>query len=144
MIRGLGVGLLVLLVVIAAGFVAQRLFGSDSDHRMSEAQEAIAALPYRISMEEVSDGVLVGTAFGHLGVVVRFVVDDGEKGHAGDMPPHLVGPNWSSSEAGAYGVSKSGYGPRTDSKVQREEHANIGVVIDEALCRKSTGHACPP
>jgi hypothetical protein len=107
----------VILVVIAAGFIAQRLFGSDSEHWTSEAEEAIEALPYGVSMSEVSSGVLAGTIQGHLGVVVHFTVNES-------------------------GASESGE-PQTESKAQRQERADIGAAIEEALCRKSIGNVCP-
>ncbi len=141
--RALAGGVLVVLAVIVAGFVAQRLFGSDSDQAISEAEEAINALPYRISMDEVSEGVLIGTAYGHRGTAVRFVVTDGKPGRDEDIPPHLVGPRWSSSEAGKYGVSTSPYG-RGASHAERVEKADVSVAIEEALCRKSIGEACGP
>jgi hypothetical protein len=118
MIRAGGAGALVILGVIAAGFVAQRLFGSDADHWKSEAEEAIEALPYGVSISEASDGVLAGTIQGHLGVVVHFTVDES-------------------------GASEGPGGSPTDSKAQRQERADIDAAIDKALCRRSIGEGCP-
>jgi hypothetical protein len=144
MIRGAAATVGVVLVVIAAGFVAQRLFGSsDSDQFMKEAQEAINALPYRSTMDEVSEGVLVGTAYGHDGIAVRFVVTDEKPGRGEDIPPRLIGPNWSSAESGKYGVSTSPYGTGA-SHAERVEKVDVSSAIEEALCRKSIGEACPP
>ncbi|HXF32738.1 MAG TPA: hypothetical protein VN522_14585 [Solirubrobacterales bacterium] len=119
MTRALTSGVLVLLAVFAAGFIAQRLFGSDSDPWTSEAREAIEALPYGVSMSEGSNGILTGTIQGHLGVVVDFTVNES-------------------------GASESPGGSRTDSRAQRQERADIGTAIEEALCRKSIGKGCPP
>ncbi len=119
MIKGLAGGAVIILAVVAAGFVAQRLFGSDSDGWKGEAEEAIESLPYGVSIEEGSEGALAGTIQGHLGVVVHFTVNES-------------------------GASESPGGPRADSKAQRQERADIGVAIEEALCRKSIGTGCPP
>ena len=119
MSRALGIGVLVIVAVIAAGFVAQRLFGSNSDRWTSEAEAAVEALPYGVSMSEVSDGVLAGTIQGHLGVVVDFTVDES-------------------------GASERPGGSPTDSEAQRQERSEIAVALDEALCRKSIGAGCPP
>ena len=117
--RWLGGSVLILVAVIAAGFIAQRLFGSDSDGWKSEAEAAIESLPYGVSMEEGSEGVLVGTVQGHLGVVVRFTVNES-------------------------GASEDPSGHPTDSKAQREERRDIGAAIDRALCGKSIGEGCSP
>jgi hypothetical protein len=117
MIRGLGIGVGVILAVIAAGFIAQRLFGSHSDHWKSEAEGAIEALPYGVAIDEGSGGLLVGTIQGHLGVVVHFTVE----------------------QSGA-AIGRSG--SQGESETQREERHNIVVAIKEALCQKSIGQAC--
>jgi len=118
MIKGLAGGALMILAVIAGGFVARRLFGSDPDGCKGEAEEAIESLPYGVSIEEGSEGVLAGTIQGHLGVVVRFTVTKS-------------------------GASESPGGTQGDSKAQRQERADIGVAIEEALCRRSIGTGCP-
>lgn len=76
-------------------------------------------MPYGVSMSEASEGVLAGTIPGRLGVVVHFTVNKS-------------------------GASESPGRPQTESKAQRQERADIGVAIEEALCRKSNGKVCPP
>lgn len=87
--RSLGVGVLVLLAVIAAGFVAERIFGPGADP-MSEATEAIEDVPYRVAIREASEGVLVGTARGHHGAAVHFAVSEQAPSEPSDIPPRLI------------------------------------------------------
>jgi hypothetical protein len=118
MIRGLGIGVGVILAVIAAGFIARRLFGGDSKDWTAEAEEAIVALPYGVSMEESSGNAVGGTIQAHLGVVVHFTVTES-------------------------GATESPAGSPTDSAAQRQEREEVAVAIEEALCRKSIGESCP-
>jgi hypothetical protein len=91
MSRGLAGGILVILAVVAAGFIAQRLFGSGPDS-MAEAREAVESLPYRVSTHAASEDVLVGTAHGHFDAVVHFAIVAGEdEPHPpAGVPPHLI------------------------------------------------------
>jgi hypothetical protein len=76
-LRILARGALVILAVVVAAFIAQRLFGSGPDS-MAEAREAVESLPYRVSTHVVSGDVLVGTALGHFGAVVHFAITASE------------------------------------------------------------------
>lgn len=141
MIRVLGGGVLVILVVIAAGFIAQRIFGSGTDP-MHEAQEAIDALPYGISMRETSEGVLVGTIQGHLGVAVHFAVADSLD--ARGIPSRLRRIDPEPIGGGGFWIwEDSAGGPRGQTENEVRERTTIAVSIEEALCRKTTGDACP-
>jgi len=141
-VRYLGVGVLTILAVIAAGFVAERIFGPNSDP-MGEATEAIEGLPYRVSMREASEGVLVGTARGHLDAVVHFAVAEGEGEPPRDIPPRLINLDKNVMAAGGFTVWDDSEAPHPgEPAAERNERMNISVGIQEALCRKETGEAC--
>lgn len=133
MIRGFGIGALVILAVIAAGFVGQRLFGSHEDHPMSEAQEAIGTLAFPAAAGEISEGVLVGSLRGR-NQIVHIVVSDspttpevvaGARGWA-TAPAH-AGPFW------IWDDSQSDRWPQT--KVAREARADLIAELEQALRR---------
>ncbi|HEX3362166.1 MAG TPA: hypothetical protein VHS74_14320 [Solirubrobacterales bacterium] len=145
MIKGLAGGALVILAVVAAGFIGQRLFGSGPDS-MAEAREAFESLPYGVSTHSVSDDVLVGTARGHLGDVVHFAVAAGEgwpRPPAG-VPPRLIRLDKNVMGGGGFTAWEDGEAPhRGESRPMWEERSEIATAIEEALCRMATGEACP-
>jgi len=133
MIRALGIGALIILAVIAAGFIAQRLFGSHDDHPMSEAQEAIETLAFAAAAGEISEGVLVGSLRGR-SQIVHIVVSDsrrtpevvaGARGWA--TAPGHAGPFW------IWDDSESDRWPQT--KVAREARADDLTELEQALRR---------
>jgi hypothetical protein len=127
--RWLGGSALVLLAVIAAGFVAQRLFGSDAEHPMSEAREAIKALPYGVTLREGPGGILVGTLSGR-NSVVHFAVADSPD--ASGIPAALR--RGESGAGGAFWVwDDAERGSSRQTKVEREERAEVGADLEEAL-----------
>lgn len=132
--RAFAAGVGVILVVIAAGFVAQRLFGSDSDHPISEAQESIEALPYRVSVREPSEGVLVGTADGRFGAVVHFAVSESAPDEPSDIPPRLIHVDENASRAGDFTVWEDSEARRPgESSPEWRERIEIAVAIEDAL-----------
>jgi hypothetical protein len=143
MIRALGGGVLVILAVVAAGFVAQRIFGSDSEgHPMTEAREAVESLSFPASVGKASDHVLVGSLTGR-NQIVHIVIADfpGEPkvvagGRGWSPAPGPAGPLWLWDDA------RSGRGPQT--KVAREARADLVSELEGALCRKATGEPCTP
>jgi hypothetical protein len=142
-LRFLGVGVLTILAVIAAGFVAERIFGPGSDP-MGEATEAIEGLPYRVTMREASEGVLVGTARGHHDAVVHFAVSEGEGEPPADIPPRLIHLDKNVTGGGGFTVWEDSEAPHPgESVAEWHERTGIGIAIEETLCRKETGEACP-
>lgn len=141
MIRGLAAGALVVLAVIAAGFVAERIFGSGDD--IAEATEAIEGMPYRVSVREASEGVLVGRIQGDNEVVVRFAASE-EGPEPVDIPPRLVHAEKEVTGGGGFWVwDDAEFWATHGTGAQWNEAAKISVGIDEALCRKFTGDPCP-
>lgn len=141
--RVLGVGVLTILVVIAAGFVAERLFGPGSDP-MGEATEAIEGLPYRVTLREASEGVLVGTARGHHDAVVHFAASEGEGERPEDIPPRLIHLDKNVMGGGGFRVWEDSEAPHPgEPAAEWDERGRIALAIEEALCRKETGEACP-
>jgi hypothetical protein len=136
-------GALVLLVVVAAGFIAERIFGPGPDP-MSEAREAVEALPYRTSMREVSEGVLVGTARGRHGAVLHFAISEGETHEPQGIPPRLVHVDKNVMGGGGFTVWEDSEASHSgEARGEWRERGFIAVEIEEALCRKATGEACP-
>ncbi|HJZ37937.1 MAG TPA: hypothetical protein VJ204_16825 [Solirubrobacterales bacterium] len=145
MSRGLAVGMLVILAVVAAGFIAQRLFGSGSDS-MAEAREAVESLPYRVSTHAAPEDVLVGTALGNFGAVVHFAIAAGEaEPHPpAGVPPRLIRLDKNVMGGGGFSVWEDGEAPhRGESRPMWRERIAIVSAIEEALCREGTGEACP-
>jgi hypothetical protein len=140
MTRRLAGGVLVILTVFAAGFIAQRLFGSGPDP-MTEAREAVESLPYRVSTHAASEDVLVGTARGHLGDVVHFAVADSRE--AEGIPLRLQDEAETGGGGGFFVWEDRGRHRPGESEAAARERAEISVDIEEALCRKETGEACP-
>ncbi|HKZ12220.1 MAG TPA: hypothetical protein VJL81_00100 [Solirubrobacterales bacterium] len=137
-----GVGL-VILAVIAAGFVAERIFGPGADP-MGEATEAIEGLPYRVSVREASEGVLVGTARGHHGAVVHFAISEGEADRPQDIPPRLLHLDKNVMGGGGFTVWEDSEAPHDgESAAEWDERGRVALDIEEALCRQETGEACP-
>jgi len=138
--RALGYGALVLLLVIAAGFLAQRLFGSASEHPLSEAREAIEGMPYPVSVTEGPSDALVGSVRGR-NQIVHFVVaktpggiDWAETPAGRAAKPRAAGPFWLWDDAER--------GRSRQTGVEREERAELAGELEEAICRKATGNAC--
>jgi hypothetical protein len=141
--RGLAGAALVVLAIIVAAFVAERIFGPGADP-MSEATEAIEGLPYSVKAREASEGVLVGSARGHHGAVVHFAISEGEGEPAMDIPPHLTHVDKNVMGGGGFTVWEDGEAwHHGESAVKWRERQEIAVEIEEALCRKETGDACP-
>ena len=140
--RPLAGGVLVLLAVIAGGFVAQRLFGSHSDHPLSEAREAIEGLPYRIYWGEDQTGdALVGAVRGR-NQNLRFIVAKSP----GEGRPKEVVPGWNVEPGGGgpfwvWDDAERGWSHRTP--VEREARAKLAAELEEVICRKATGDPCP-
>ncbi|HTR75329.1 MAG TPA: hypothetical protein VMH33_08755 [Solirubrobacterales bacterium] len=134
------VGALVLLAVVAAGFVAERIFGPTSVS-MGEARQAIEGMPYRVSVGEPSEGVLVGTARTHGDSVVHFAV--ARSFDARGVPPRLRRVD--QNVTGGDGFLVWGDGEvRVDGETGRieRERDEVELAVEEALCRKATGKPC--
>jgi hypothetical protein len=141
--RRLARAALVVLIVVVAGFVAERIFGPGADP-MGEATEAIKGLPYSVEVREASEGVLVGSARGHHGAVVHFAISEGEGEPAGDIPPRLIHVDKNVMGGGGFTVWEDAEAwHHGESAVKWRERLEIAVEIEEALCRKETGDACP-
>jgi hypothetical protein len=128
-------GFLAILAVIAAGFVAQRLFGSHSDP-MSDAREAIVGLPHDVTLQEGSEGVLVGMVQGRHGVAVHFAVSEGAPDAPIDIPPHLIQVDKSATRVGEFTVWEDSEVRRAgETSVELREREEIAVELEEALGR---------
>ncbi len=142
MTRALGGGLLIILAVIAAGFIAQRLFGSDSDHPISEAKEAVAALAFPASVRETYDGDLVGSLRGR-GQVVHFAIAD-----APTMPAAVAGAQGWTKAPGPGGPlwmwDDAGADRRQQTRITRAARTDLAIELEAALCRTTIGEACAP
>jgi hypothetical protein len=142
MIRAIGGAVGVILLVVLAGFLAQRILGSDSTST-AEAREAIEAMPFRASVHETAAGVLLGSERGGHGVVIHFAVSK-EGPEPNDIPPRLIHVDRNVTGGGGFWVwDDSEIWFRRGTVAQWHEAATISVEIEEALCRKATGEACP-
>lgn len=140
--RFLGVGVLTILAVIAAGFVAERIFGANGPLSIAEATEAIEGLPYPVKVEETPDHVLVGEVRSRGGFVIHFAAADSLSGHG--IPPRLRRLDPEPSGGANFWVWDDSVREANEgTRAQWNEAAKISVDIDEALCRKETGEACP-
>lgn len=134
-------GVLVILAVIAAGFVAQRIFGSDSDHPLSEAREAIEAMPYGVRFDQGPAGVLIGTISGR-NQVIHFAV--AKSLNARGVPARLRRVDRNVGGGGPFWVwDDAEVRLRHGTRHEWEDAVKISVGIEEALCRKATGDPCP-
>jgi hypothetical protein len=141
-VRPFGVGVLVVLAVVAAGFVGERIFGPGADP-MSEATEAIESVPYRVAIREASEGVLVGAARGHHGAAVHFAVSQEAPSEPWGIPPRLIHLDKNVMGGGGFTVWEDSEAPHPgESVAEWDERMRIGTAIEEALCRKMTGEAC--
>jgi hypothetical protein len=141
-LKALGIGVLTILAVIAAGFVAQRIFGTHRTMSTAEAGEAIEGLPHPVQLTETPAHVLVGEVDGNGGVVVHFAVAD-SLGASG-IPPRLRRIDPEPTGGGSFWVwDDSARQPGAATKARRDEEARIATEIDEAICRKETGDPCP-
>jgi hypothetical protein len=141
-LRALGIGVLTILAVIAAGFVAERILGPHGALSTAEAAEAIEEMPYHVEVEETPRHVLVGKVRGHDGLVVRFAAADSLD--ATGIPPRLRRLTSEPQGGGNFWVwDDSARHVRGETNIQREEASRISVGIEEALCRKETGDPCP-
>jgi hypothetical protein len=128
-------GVLIILAVVAAGFVAERLFGPDSDP-MSDAREAIVELPHDVRLREASEGVLVGMVRGRGGAVVHFAASESAPDEPSDIPPHLIHFDRSPSRAGSFTVWEDSEVRRPgETSVELREREEIAVELEEALDR---------
>jgi hypothetical protein len=133
--RGVLGGVGIILAVIAAGFVAQRLFGSDADPT-SDAREAIVGLPHDVRLREASEDVLVGMVRGSHGAVVHFAVSESAPDEPSDIPPHLIHVDKSVARAGDFTVWEDSDIRRPgETSVELREREEIAVELEEALER---------
>ena len=129
----LGGGALVILAVVAARFVAERIFGPGADP-MAEAREAVEGLSYRVSMREASEGVLVGSAAGDHGAVVHFAISEAAPDGPEDIPPRLIQLDENVTGAGGFSVwEDSEARHRGESMVEWRERMGIAASIEAAL-----------
>ena len=142
MIRALVGSVGLILLVIAAGFIAQRLFGSDSEDSIVEAQEAIETVAFPASARETYDGVLVGSLRGR-NQIVHFAIADspttpavvvGAQGWT--KAPGPSGPLWLWDDAEA--------DRRHQTRIGRAARTDLLIELEAALCRKTIGEACAP
>jgi hypothetical protein len=140
--RALGIGVLTILAVIAAGFVAERILGAHEGLSPAEAADAIEAMPYQVKVGETPTHVLVGSVQGHQGFVVHFAAADSLD--AAGVPPRLrrLAPE-PSGGANFWVWDDSVLEAEEGTKAQWSEAARISVGIEDALCRKETGDPCP-
>ncbi|HXF32319.1 MAG TPA: hypothetical protein VN522_12435 [Solirubrobacterales bacterium] len=140
--RALAGGVGIVLLVIVAGFVAQRIFGGSGDST-SEARDAVEATPDRITMREPYEHVLAGTARGEDGAVVHFAFAAEEPSEPDGIPPRLIHLDKNPMEDGEFWVWADSE-PRLpgESLAEYIERADITTEIEEALCREATGEAC--
>ena len=141
--RGLAAYLALILAVIVAGFVAQRLFGSHDDSiSRGEAREAIEAMPYPVSVHESPEQVLIGVVHGHHGIDVRFAAS--ESLHHPGVPARLRRVDRNVGGAGNFWVWDDAEARlRHGTDKEWIEASKISVGLEEALCRKATDEACP-
>lgn len=131
--RVLGGSLGAILLVVVAGFLAQRIFGSAPD-KMEEAQEAVKALPYRVSVREASRGVLVGRAAGDHGAVVHFAVSESEPDEPSDVPPRLIQVDKNVAGGGGFSVWEDSEAQHHgESAVEWREREEIAAEIESVL-----------
>lgn len=131
--RALGGGLLVVLVVVAAGFVAERIFGPGADP-MAEAREAAESVAYSVSMREASQGVLVGAARGGHGAIVHFAISEAEGDRPEDIPPRLIQVDKNVGESGGFSVWDDSEARRHgEPMAEWRERTEIAASIEAAL-----------
>jgi hypothetical protein len=133
--------LLALAAVVGIAVLVVRIV-EDGSTSNAEAEEAIEALPYRVDVHEGEHGVLLGTIWDRAGHPVRFAVArsyeaEGVPAWLRHLDPNVTG-------GGGFILWGDGEGPQPgEIGPGGREGGKLELAIEEALCRKATGKACP-
>jgi hypothetical protein len=130
-----------LVVAAIVALVVVKIVDTNEPLSVGEAEEAIEGMPYRVTVRETPDHILVGEVRGSDAVVVHFAAAESLEAHG--IPARLRrldreptgGANfwtWDDSEVWR----------RKGHSGQSNEAASISTELDEVLCRKETGKAC--
>jgi hypothetical protein len=136
-----------------ATFVASPV--GQNPESVAAARAGIEALPYKIRLREVPgvNNILIGKVFGSLGETFRFFlsVNRNAAAHLPGVPGYgFHGPHNQILDHGLEGgalansdVLLQTIGKRGETKAQENERLEIALAVEETVCRRQTGKACP-
>lgn len=144
-------GLLATASLSACGGGASASFGEGADSgglTPAEVRPALATLPYSIDLKTVEppahdSAAFLGTAVGPHHTVLEFTIGLGNQAFAVPLPGIGTMHAISNGAAGFAFNSNSSVGKDFPSNARWKEVAKMEVEIEERLCRRATGEACP-
>lgn len=128
---------------------------SPGTESMAAARAGIEALPYEIHLREPPGihNVLIGKVFGSRGETFRFFlfVNRNAPAHLPGVPGYgFHGPHHRTLDHGLEGgalansdVMLDTISKRGETKAQERERFDVEFAVEETVCRRQTGRACP-
>jgi hypothetical protein len=130
-----------LVVAAIVAVIVVKIVNTNEPLSVGEAKEAFEGLPYPVKVRETGDHVLIGEVIGRK-VVLHFAA--AESFDAPGIPPRLRRLDREADGGGNFSVwDDSKFWGQHGGRYQSDEANRIAVELDEALCRKETGEACP-